>query len=130
MDKVIEVKNVGKSYKGLRALSDVSLEVQRGQIFGLIGPAGAGKSALIPIITGVLSAKEGTVSVLGKDVLRAPESIKTSIGFLPQGLGLALAAELSVEENLNFFAEINHVDHKIREERKDLLIKSTQLGCS
>jgi len=127
MESVIEVANVSKSYKGLQALSDVSLKVKRGHIFGLIGPDGAGKSTLIHIITGVLSAKQGKVTVLGKDVLHAPESIKTSIGFLPQGLGLALAAELSVEENLNYFAEINYVDIKEREERKDLLLKSTQL---
>ncbi|MFC1576225.1 ATP-binding cassette domain-containing protein [Candidatus Omnitrophota bacterium] len=127
MNSVIEVTNLSKRYKRVPALYDVSLSVGKGQIFGLIGPDGAGKSTLIHIITGVLSAKEGAVTVLGKNVLKDPESIKTSIGFLPQGLGLALAQELSVEENINFFAEINQVDHKIREERKDLLLKSTQL---
>ncbi|MGB2705356.1 MAG: ATP-binding cassette domain-containing protein [Candidatus Omnitrophota bacterium] len=127
MSPVIEVDNVSRSYKKIRALDNASLKVKRGQIFGLIGPDGAGKSTLIHIITGVLSAKVGKVLVLGKDVLRDPESIKTSIGFLPQGLGLALAQELSVDENINFFAEINHVDYKAREKRKDTLLRSMQL---
>lgn len=124
---IIEASDVSKSYKDTKALDNVSLAVESGRIFGLIGPDGAGKSTLIHILTGVLSAKDGRVTVLGKDVLKYPESIKTSIGFLPQGLGLALAQELSVEENINFFAEINHVDFKAREERKTRLLKSTQL---
>ncbi len=129
MNPVIKVTNLSKNYKNVPALHDVSLEVNRGMIFGLIGPDGAGKSTLIHLITGVLGATGGTVSVLGKDVLRFPESIKTSIGFLPQGLGLALAQELSVNENINFFAEINHVDVASREKRKDILLNSTQLDA-
>jgi len=127
MNAIINVEKVSKNYKGIKALSDISLKVNRGEIFGLIGPDGAGKSTLVHILTGVLRTKEGKVTVLEKDVLRYPESIKTSIGFLPQGLGLALAQELSVEENINFFAEINHVDPKKREETKEILLKSTQL---
>ncbi|MFH1305179.1 MAG: ATP-binding cassette domain-containing protein [Candidatus Omnitrophota bacterium] len=129
MNPVIKVTDLSKNYKNIPALHNVSLEVNRGMIFGLIGPDGAGKSTLIHLITGVLGATGGKVSVLGKDVLRYPESIKTSIGFLPQGLGLALAQELSVDENINFFAEINHVDIASREKRKDILLKSTQLDA-
>ena len=127
MSVIIEASDVSKDYKGTKALDSVSLTVNKGRIFGLIGPDGAGKSTLIHILTGVLRTKEGRVTVLGKDVLKDPESIKASIGFLPQGLGLALAQELSVEENINFFAEINHVDLRSREERKERLLKGTQL---
>jgi len=127
MANVIEVSDLFKNYKDLSALDGVSLSVSRGSIFGLIGPDGAGKSTLIHIITGVLRAKTGSVTVLGKDVLKDPESIKPLIGFLPQGLGLALAQELSVDENINFSAEINHVDTDTREKRKEILLKSTQL---
>lgn len=127
MGSIIEVINVSKSYKNIQALTNISLTVEPGQIFGLIGPDGAGKSTLIHIITGVLSAKQGTVRVLGKNVLANPESIKTAIGFLPQGLGLSLAQELSVEENINFFAKINQVDSKNLHKRKELLLQATQL---
>ena len=127
MDRIIEAADVYKNYKKVQALDDVSLSVSRGQIFGLIGPDGAGKSTLIHIITGVLRATRGTVTVLDRDVARHPESIKPLIGFLPQGLGLALAQELSVEENINYFAEINRVSLHDREERKERLLESTQL---
>ncbi len=129
MDPVIEVAELSKSYRKLQALSDISFQVSRGQIFGIIGPDGAGKSTLMHIVTGVLSAPQGKVTVLGRNILRDPESIKESIALMPQGLGLSLAADLSVEENINFFAEINKIDKKTREQRKDKLLKSTRLDA-
>ncbi|MDP8261765.1 MAG: ATP-binding cassette domain-containing protein [Candidatus Ancaeobacter aquaticus] len=127
MSSVIHVNNVSKSYKDVHALSHVSLTVRQGQIFGLIGPDGAGKSTLIHTATGVLQLKEGEITVLGKNVSRDPEGVKSVIGFLPQGLGLSLAAELSIEENIDYFAEINHVQKDVRDQRKKLLLESTQL---
>lgn len=124
---IIEVLDVSKNYNVIQAVSGVSFQVNRGEIFGLIGPDGAGKSTIIHIITGVLRAKQGGVIVLGKDVLKEPESIKGAIGFLPQGLGLALAAELSIEENINYFAQINHLSLEKRESMKDVLLEKTQL---
>lgn len=126
-ENIIEVLNVSKNYKDIKAVCDISLSVTRGKIFGLIGPDGAGKSTLIHIITGVLRTSAGSVKILGKDVIKDPEGIKTSIGFLPQGLGLSLAQELSVEENMNFFADINHLTRSEREERKNILLQSTDL---
>lgn len=126
-EPIIEVKNISKNYKSIVALKNISLNVKKGQIFGLIGPDGAGKSTLIHIITGVLKTDCGSATILGQDVIKDPEKIKTSIGFLPQGLGLSLAQELSVEENINFFAEINQIDSKTRKERKDILLRSTEL---
>jgi len=126
-ENIIDVNQVSKSFKKVPAISNLSLQIKSGEIFGLIGPDGAGKSTLIHIIAGILSPDKGRVSVVGKNVLKNPESIKSSLGFLPQGLGLALAQELSVEENINYFAEINRVDPKKREEKKSLLLKKTQL---
>jgi len=126
-ESIIEVSQVSKSFKKIPALMNLSLQIKSGEIFGLIGPDGAGKSTLIHIIAGILRPDKGAVSVLGKNVLKNPESIKGLIGFLPQGLGLALAQELSVDENINYFARINLVDHKKLEERKALLLKKTQL---
>ena len=126
-NNIIDVSQVSKKYKKLPAISNLSLQIKSGEIFGLIGPDGAGKSTLIHIISGILKPDKGNVSVVGKNVLKNPEGIKNFIGFLPQGLGLALAQELSVEENINYFAQINQVDPKKREEKKTLLLKKTQL---
>jgi len=124
---IIDVNEVSKSFRKTPALSNLSLQIKSGEIFGLIGPDGAGKSTLLHIIAGILRPDKGNVYVIGQDVLKNPESIKSQIGFLPQGLGLSLTQELSVEENINYFAEINHVDPKKREEKKSLLLKKTQL---
>ncbi len=126
-DPIIRVEGVSKFYKKLRAVDDVSLVVQPGQIFGLIGPDGAGKSTLIHIISGVLGTKQGAVTVLGCNVLTDPERIKTSIGLLPQGLGMSLAQELSVEENVDYFAAINLLSREQRDTRKKLLLDATGL---
>lgn len=127
MDAVIEVEGLSKNYHNVNALSDISFQVVRGQIFGLIGPDGAGKSTLIHIISGILGSRQGRVKVLGKDVLRYPDSIKEDIALMPQGLGLSLAADLSVEENINFFAKINQVEGQALEQRKKQLLEITRL---
>lgn len=124
---IIDVSQISKSFKKVPAISNLSLQIKSGEIFGLIGPDGAGKSTLLHIIAGILKPDSGAASVVGENVLKKPERVKNSIGFLPQGLGLALAQELSVEENINYFAQINRVEAKKREERKNLLLKKTQL---
>jgi ABC-type multidrug transport system ATPase subunit len=128
MDSVLSIENVSKSFKKIQALKNVSLDVKRGEIFGLIGPDGAGKSTLIYIAGGVLPAKKGKVTLLGRDMLLDPESVKSELGILPQGLGLSLAAELSVEENVDYFAEINSVDPERREALKKDLLEVTRLA--
>lgn len=112
---IIDLDRVSKKFKKTMALSNLSLQIRSGEIFGLIGPDGAGKSTLTHIIAGISSPDGGRVAVLGK------------IGFLPQGLGLALAQELSVEENIDYFAEINEVERQKREARKAVLLKKTGL---
>jgi len=129
VDTIVRVENVSKSFDTIRALDCVSLEVKRGEIFGLIGPDGAGKSTLIYIMGGVLRANAGgRVTVLGNDMLEDPEAAKEHLGVLPQGLGLSLAAELSVEENIDYFAEINGVDRAKREALKKDLLDVTKLA--
>ncbi|MFH1454623.1 MAG: ATP-binding cassette domain-containing protein [Armatimonadota bacterium] len=127
MNTILDIKNLSKNFKAVQALNDVSFSINRGEIFGLVGPDGAGKSTLIYIASGLLRTKEGSVTLLGTDVLKYPEKIKTQISILPQGLGLSLAAELSIEENINYFADINHVDPVQREKRKAELLDATQL---
>ena len=80
----IEIKNVSKQYKNVAALDDVTLTFAPGKIYGLLGRNGAGKSTTMNIITGYISATEGSVSIDGHDVLKEPQEAKRHIGYLPE----------------------------------------------
>jgi len=97
---VVEVQGFCKRYRRQAVVQGVDLGIQQGEIYGLIGPDGAGKSSLMKAIAGVLTYEGGTVDVFGVrvDSEAAAEQVKERIGFMPQGLGLNLYAELSVEE--------------------------------
>ncbi len=127
---VIELEGFGKHYRGRHAVQDVSLRLSRGQLFGLIGADGAGKSSVMKAIAGVLSYEEGTVHVFGEhiDSERAAEQVKARMGFMPQGLGLNLYPELSVEENIDFFAELRLVPPRELSARKEQLLLMTRLA--
>ncbi len=127
--EIVRVCNLSKSYKGKIALKDISLEVKRGEIFGLLGPDGSGKSTLMKIIAGVLAFDKGSLEVFGikVDSERSAELIKSRIGFMPQGLGLNLYAELSVEENINFFARLRGLSEDRLREIKSKLLAITRL---
>ena len=94
------VKEVGKNYGTVEALKDVSFVVERGEIFGLIGPDGAGKSTLFRILTTLLLADKGTAMVTGLDVVADYKQIRTKVGYMPGRF--SLYQDLSVEENLEF----------------------------
>lgn len=128
-DTVVRVSQFVKRYKKHVAVDGVDLEVRRGEIYGLIGPDGAGKSSLMKAIAGVLTYGEGTVEVFGTlvDSERAAELVKQRIGFLPQGLGLNLYPDLSVEENIDFFARLRLVPKHELAERKARLLAMTRL---
>lgn len=100
----IRVDGISKSYKGIQALKDINLEIRRGEIFGLIGPDGAGKTSLFRILTTLSLADEGKAEVEGKDVVRDYEEIRRTIGYMPGHF--ALYQDLSVEENLKFYATV------------------------
>ena len=128
-DVVVRVSQFIKRYKKQVAVDSVDLEIGKGEIYGLIGPDGAGKSSLMKAIAGVLTYDGGAVEVFGTivDSERAAERIKQKIGFLPQGLGLNLYPELSVEENIDFFAHLRLVSGKDLVERKAKLLAMTRL---
>tara|TARA_R110001592_G_scaffold127136_1_gene338717 strand:+ start:390 stop:1292 length:903 start_codon:yes stop_codon:yes gene_type:complete len=100
----ISVKHISKSYKKVNALKDVSFEVKSGELFGLIGPDGAGKTTLFRILTTLLIANEGVASISGFDVITDYKSIRKSVGYMPGRF--SLYQDLTVEENLDFFATI------------------------
>ena len=100
----IKVQNISKSYKTLKAVDDVSFEVNDGELFGLIGPDGAGKTTLFRILTTLLFANEGTATVSDFDVVQDYKAIRNSVGYMPGKF--SLYQDLTVEENLKFFATI------------------------
>lgn len=129
VDAVVRVSQFVKRYKRQVAVDGVDLEVRRGEIYGLIGPDGSGKSSLMKAMAGVLTYDEGSVEVFGTlvDSERAAERVKQRIGFLPQGLGLNLYPDLSVEENIDFFARLRLVSEQELAQRKARLLAMTRL---
>lgn len=104
MKYLIETSHLGKRYGDVQALHDVSFQVGRGELFGLIGPDGSGKSTLFRILTTLLVADEGEARVNGNNVVTSYKQIRRSIGYMPGKF--SLYQDLTVEENLNFFATV------------------------
>jgi len=103
MESII-VRDVTKSYGGVRALKGVSFSALKGEMFGLIGPDGSGKTSLFRIMTTLLLADSGSVTIDGFDVIKNYKSIRERVGYMPGKF--SLYQDLSVEENLNFFATL------------------------
>lgn len=102
----IIVNQISKTYKGVPALNDISFGVERGELFGLIGPDGAGKTTLFRILTTLLLADSGAATVDGLDVVKDYRQIRARIGYMPGRF--SLYQDMSVEENLKFFATVFH----------------------
>tara|TARA_R110002033_G_scaffold77030_1_gene128706 strand:- start:18124 stop:19026 length:903 start_codon:yes stop_codon:yes gene_type:complete len=100
----ISVSNISKSYKKVKALQDISFEVNQNELFGLIGPDGAGKTTLFRILTTLLFPDEGKAKVVDFDVVADYKDIRNSVGYMPGKF--SLYQDLTVEENLEFFATI------------------------
>lgn len=100
----IVVQNISKSFKDKTALNDISFEVKEGELFGLIGPDGAGKTTLFRILTTLLLADNGNATVAGFDVVKNYKAIRKKVGYMPGRF--SLYQDLTVEENLEFFATI------------------------
>ena len=128
-EPIVKVQGFSKSYRKKLAVDGVDLAINKGEIYGLIGPDGAGKSTLMKAIAGVLTYDGGQVEVFGEiiDSEAAAEKIKGRIGFMPQGLGQNLYAELSVEENIDFFAQLREVSREQLISRKRKLLAMTRL---
>lgn len=110
MDATIVADDLCKSYKEVAAIEDISLKIDKGEIFGLIGPDGAGKTTLFRILTTLSLADSGTASVCGLDVVKDYVRIRSEIGYMPGHF--SLYQDLSVEENLQFYASIFGMDTK------------------
>jgi ABC-2 type transport system ATP-binding protein len=110
----------------VRALDGVSLAADHGTLAALVGPDGAGKTTLLRLITGLLPADAGTLTVLGIDVAADPQQVQERIGYMPQKFGLY--EDLSVQENLDLYADMHGVSLAERRERYPRLLEMTALG--
>ena len=104
IENAIEVKNVSKNYGRVKALDDVSFFVGKGEVFGLIGPDGAGKTSMFRILCSLLLPETGTASVDGFDVVRQMRQVRCRVGYMPGKF--SLYQDLTIEENLKFFATL------------------------
>ncbi|NLS18696.1 ribosome-associated ATPase/putative transporter RbbA [Rhizobium sp. P40RR-XXII] len=125
------LQGVGLSYGKTRALERVTLNLPAGQMLGLIGPDGVGKSSLLSLIAGARVVQEGLITVLDGDIANARHRERTSprIAYMPQGLGKNLYPTLSVFENIDFFARLFGQDTAERRQRIGSLLKDTGLSA-
>ncbi|MFH1197692.1 MAG: ABC transporter ATP-binding protein [bacterium] len=123
MDNIIEINNLHKSYGEIKAVNGVALDVRKGEMFGLVGPDGAGKTTTIRTMCGLINADEGEVKLLGKEIKKYKKDIQKEIGYLSQKF--SLYGDLTIDENIEFFADIHDV--KNYKTRRDELLEFTRL---
>lgn len=116
----VEVKDLRRTFGTFSAVDGISLTVRKGEIFGFLGPNGAGKSTTIRMLCGLLMPTGGSGTVGGFDIVREPEAIKNTIGYMSQKF--SLYDILTVEENINFFGGIYNVPREKREKRKEWVL--------
>ena len=118
MADAIQIHELRRSFGGITAVDGVTLAVRDGEMFGIVGPDGAGKTTLIRMLCGLLVPDSGEGMVAGHNVVRDPDSVKRRIGYLSQRF--TLYGDLSIDENIEFFAEIHGV-YNFRDRREELL---------
>ncbi len=123
---MIVARGLRKSWGATVAVDGLDLEVGRGEIFGLVGPDGAGKTTAIRLLCGILDADAGDAAVAGFDLRREPEAVKMRIGYMSQRF--SLYGDLTVAENLRFFASLFRVPREERRRKQDELLEFSRLG--
>ena len=121
----VEIEELVKTFGSFTAVDQVSLQIKKGEIFGFLGPNGAGKSTTIRMLCGILIPTAGRGKVAGYDLFQEPEKIKQNIGYMSQKF--SLYADLTVEENLNFFSGIYTLPKEIGKERKEWALQMAGL---
>jgi ABC-2 type transport system ATP-binding protein len=117
---IIQTQDLTRDFKETRAVDSLDLSIQPGELFGLVGPDGAGKTTTLRLLAGLLNITEGSATIAGHDLTSESEAIKAKIGYMAQEF--SLYAELSVVENLRFFSELFDVDVDKLEARTERLL--------
>lgn len=118
IEQAIEIQGLTKTFDTLTAVDAISFNVESKEVFGIVGPDGAGKTTLIRMLCGLIEPDKGTAKILGYDLLKQKSQIKNNIGYLSQKF--SLYQDLTVDENIEFFAELHGVKH-FKERRNELL---------
>lgn len=119
--QTVIIKNLNKSFGNIQAIKDLSLNIEKGKITGLIGADGSGKTTLIRLISGLLFPSSGEISVLGVNPAVEKEKLNPKIGYMPQKFGLY--EDLTVEENLKLYADLKNLPYDF-----DKLLNFTKLA--
>lgn len=122
----IEINRLVKTYGTVSAVKEVSFKVGEGEIFGLIGPDGAGKTSIIRILVSLLRADSGDALIQGKSVSQSIAYVRAHVGYMPQRF--SLYPDLTVEENLDFFGDLFAVPASVQKTRKEKLYDFSRLG--
>jgi len=122
----ITARNLVRRFGSFTAVSDVSFRVQKGEIFGFLGPNGSGKTTVIKMLTGLLPLSGGEASVLGIDVRKDPETVRENIGYMSQNF--SLYSDLTVTENLTFYGRIYGLSNDRLRKRMDDIVQLNGLG--
>ena len=126
MSLAISTSNLTKSFPGVTAVDHLHFDVHPGEIFGLVGPDGAGKTTTLRMLAGVLTPDSGSATVAGYDIIRDPETAKAHISYMPQRFGLY--EDLTVEENIRFYADVFGVARADREQRTGRLLEAAGIS--
>jgi ABC-2 type transport system ATP-binding protein len=126
LQSVIAAEGLTKSFPGVRAVATLSFDVRAGEIFGLVGPDGAGKTTTLRMLAGIMPPDAGKATVAGFDVIRDPEGAKHALSYMPQRFGLY--EDLTVDENIRFYADLFGVRKAEREERAAQLLQAAGMS--
>jgi ABC-2 type transport system ATP-binding protein len=124
-EAAIVVRDLVRGFPGVKAVNHLSFDVEYGEIFGLVGPDGAGKTTTMRILAGVLLPDSGSAHVAGVDVARDPERVKYNISYMSQRFGLY--EDLTVEENIRFYANVYGVKRQAYRERSEHLLEAADM---
>ena len=126
IQSAILAEGLTKSFPGVRAVDHLSFDVRDGEIFGLVGPDGAGKTTTLRMLAGIMPPDEGKATVAGADVVHDPEGAKHHLSYMPQRFGLY--EDLTVDENIRFYADLFGVKKTEREERSPQLLRAAGMS--
>jgi len=126
VQSAIIAEGLTKSFPGVRAVDHLSFDVRPAEIFGLVGPDGAGKTTTLRMLAGVMPPDEGNAMVAGSDVVRDPEGAKHHLSYMPQRFGLY--EDLTVDENLRFYADLFGVNKRERDQRAPQLLRAAGMS--
>lgn len=121
----ISLNNLCKSFQGVHAVDNVTLEIKKGELFGLLGPNGAGKSTIIKMLTTMIRPSSGTATVMGHDIIKDNDAVRSCIGVVFQDA--TLDKKLTGRENLDFHAQLFGLDRDVRRKRIEEVLELVNL---